>query len=351
MYNFKFNKGEWSELFVFLSVLTDGKIYAADENLVQIKNKFYLILKVIRENHEYIRDSENKLIIIRSDKKEFVVPLKKFALAAPELLKEIQEATGSSFELPFVEPFLDMIEVRNIKANSKRKGDLTVQIHDDYTGFEPIIDFSIKSYLGGTPTLLNASGATVCEFSTSKNVTQVLADKVNSINSTSKIKDRIKLMRENNIELEFVQMIDSTFSHNLEMIDFNMPEILSQLCLCSYFVKGKRIPEVVTHYCETYKQDKDLIEYKVKSLLVSIALGMVPKTKWTGMDEANGGYIIVKSDGEIVCYHIYDRNRLKDYLYNHTKFDSPSSKRTKAGTLEIKNDKGFFRLTCQIRFI
>ncbi|WP_423740652.1 HpaII family restriction endonuclease, partial [Enterococcus cecorum] len=37
----KFNKGEWSELYVFFSALAEGKIYAADENLQKIENTFY----------------------------------------------------------------------------------------------------------------------------------------------------------------------------------------------------------------------------------------------------------------------------------------------------------------------
>ena len=33
----KVNKGEWAELFVFLKALSDGKIYAADENLEKVE--------------------------------------------------------------------------------------------------------------------------------------------------------------------------------------------------------------------------------------------------------------------------------------------------------------------------
>ncbi|GFH42901.1 hypothetical protein Hs30E_14520 [Lactococcus hodotermopsidis] len=131
-----------------------------------------------------------------------------------------------------------------------------------------------------------------------------------------------------------------------------MPELLSLLFLCSYFVKGKKISDVVAYLCKHYDKyaNQELVEYKVKDLLVAIALGMVPKTKWTGMDEANGGYVIVKKDGDIVCYHIYDRNRLKNYLYDNTKFDSPSSSRTGAGVIAVTGGRGVMKLTIQIRF-
>lgn len=143
----KFNKGEWSELYVFFSILANGKIYAADENLSQIEEKFYSVLKVIREHKDYTRDEENKLILIGSDDKSLEIPIQKFIDIAPVLLKKITTAKGSSFAIPEISDLLNEISVTKVKAESSRKGDLTVQIHDDYTGFEPIIDFSIKSYL------------------------------------------------------------------------------------------------------------------------------------------------------------------------------------------------------------
>ena len=348
----KFNKGEWSELYVFFSILADGKIYAADENLNRIEQTFYSVLKVIRENKSYTRDEANKLILIRSDNESLEIPIQKFVDMAPKLLNEIRTARGSSFAIPEISDLLNDIAVTKVKAESSRKGDLTVQIHDDYTGTEPIIDFSIKSYLGGTPTLLNASSATTAEFILSHDIDEKLAEQVNAVTSGSKIKDRIEFLCANGYELEFNRLLDRTFYHNLAMIDYKMPELLSLLFLSSYFVKGKKISDVVAYLCGHYYEfsDQELVEYKVKDLLVAIALGMVPKTKWTGLDEANGGYVIVKKDGDIVCYHIYDRNRLKDYLYQHTKFDSPSSSRTGAGVLNISEGKGAMKLTIQIRF-
>ena len=40
------NKGEWSELYAFLRLLSIGKIYAADENVQKIKDVYYPILKI-----------------------------------------------------------------------------------------------------------------------------------------------------------------------------------------------------------------------------------------------------------------------------------------------------------------
>jgi hypothetical protein len=48
--------------------------------------------------------------------------------------------------------------------------------------------------------------------------------------------------------------------------------------------------------------DPMMYTYKFKKILCSRALGMKPAKPWDGLDEANGGYIIVKTDGEI--WHI-----------------------------------------------
>ena len=44
----KGNKGEWSELYVLLRLLADGKIHGADESLNKLEEVFFPILKIIR---------------------------------------------------------------------------------------------------------------------------------------------------------------------------------------------------------------------------------------------------------------------------------------------------------------
>ena len=39
------NKGEWSELYTFLKLLSQGRIYAANENVEKIADLYYPILK------------------------------------------------------------------------------------------------------------------------------------------------------------------------------------------------------------------------------------------------------------------------------------------------------------------
>ena len=42
------NKGEWSEIYVFLRLLEIGKLYAADADLNKIDDVFYNIINIVR---------------------------------------------------------------------------------------------------------------------------------------------------------------------------------------------------------------------------------------------------------------------------------------------------------------
>ena len=77
----------------------------------------------------------------------------------------------------------------------------------------------------------------------------------------------------------------------------------------------------------------------------------MPATIWTGDFTANGGYIIVKETGDIICYHIYDKNRFENYLFNNTKLDTPSLSRHNCGKIYGNNGNHYIDLPLQLRFI
>ena len=70
---------------------------------------------------------------------------------------------------------------------------------------------------------------------------------------------------------------------------------------------------------------KKFYEYKIKRFLQDCAQGMTPEKPWLGIYDATGGQIIVKEDGDIVCYHIYELNRFREFLFNSTKFEGAST--------------------------
>ena len=91
--------------------------------------------------------------------------------------------------------------------------------------------------------------------------------------------------------------------------------------------------------------------YKIKRFLTDIALGMMPSKVWTGHLDATGGYLVVKENGEVLCYHIYNRNEFEDYLLYNTKFETGSSRRHDFGSIYKYENQYYFKMNLQIRFI
>jgi type II restriction enzyme len=73
---------------------------------------------------------------------------------------------------------------------------------------------------------------------------------------------------------------------------------------------------------------------------------MMPSKVWTDQYDATGGYLIVKGNGDVLCYHIYNRNEFEDYLLNNTKLDTASSSRHGFGEIYKEGNQ----LNLQIRF-
>ena len=93
------------------------------------------------------------------------------------------------------------------------------------------------------------------------------------------------------------------------------------------------------------------VEYLFKRFLGAIALGMFPNKKWDGLMSVSGGYILVKENGEIICFHLFNEGIFRDYLLSNLKLETPSSSRHKYGLIFNQDGKNKISLNLQIRFI
>ena len=78
---------------------------------------------------------------------------------------------------------------------------------------------------------------------------------------------------------------------------------------------------------------------------------MMPSRVWSGQLDTTGGYLVVKDNGEIVCYHIYNRNEFENYLLKNTKLETASSSRHDFGIIYEEDNELRIKLNLQIRFI
>ena len=182
-------------------------------------------------------------------------------------------------------------------------------------------------------------------------------DEINAIDSRSKIRDRIDRIEQCAGTLKFVSTEKRMFGNNLTLVDSCLPQLVAEIVRTFYSTTSSRVSDLVEMIEGINPLKYDLSEnhpfysYKVKHFLTDVALGLMPATAWTGMLDATGGYLVVKEDGEILCYHIYNRNEFEDYLYNNSKLETASSSRHDFGNVYRKNGKLYFKLNLQIRFL
>lgn len=353
------NKGEWSEIYAFLKVIGDKQLTAGNANLEAVEHLVYPIIKILREesggNYEY--EIVGNLVVISDFEEKAKIPISVFAEKAKKLLAKIKVSSGA-FSDNEIEAFLKSIYCTRLKTKSTSKSDIKIVIHDLKLNQPVELGFSIKSQLGGSATLLNAGSTTNFIYSIdnfSASATQIAT--INSIDTRTKLKDRLNAIKSFGGSLVFKEAENKIFENNLILIDSLLPDIISEILLAYYTTNLSSVKELTelisnqnplkfeTQYAHSF------YEYKVKRFLTDIALGMTPAKVWAGEYDATGGYLVIKTTGEILCYHIYNRNQFENYLYANTRLETASSSRHRFGKVEYINRNYIMRLNLQIRFI
>lgn len=353
------NKGEWSEVYALLKVISDKQLFAGDSNLKKIETLIFPIIKVLRDetNGTFEFSYDNDLVIVKNGEKEIRVSVLEFQKQAHFLLTKLKEKTNATFSIPEIENFINSFDSHSLKAKSSVKSDIRIVIHDQRAGTNPELGFSIKSQLGGASTLLNAGKTTNFIFKINNlGLSQNQILEINEIETRSKIKDRIEKITGLGGILEFQKTESSVFGNNLVLIDSALPKIIAESLHLFFTSTFSSVLELTSKISIANPLDYNLetnhpfYSYKIKRFLTDIALGMMPSKVWTGELDATGGYLVVKENGEVMCYHIYNRNEFEDYLFTNTKLETASSTRHEFGKIYEENGQLYFKLNLQIRF-
>jgi type II restriction enzyme len=353
------NKGEWSEVYTLLKVISEKQLFTGDSNLNKIETLIFPIIRVLRDetNGTFEFSYDKDLVIVKNGEKEIRISVLEFQKQAHFLLTKLKEKTNATFSIPEIESFINSFHSHSLKAKSTVKSDIRIVIHDQRTSTNPELGFSIKSQLGGASTLLNAGKTTNFIFKINNlTLTQNQILEINEIETRSKIKDRIGKIAELGGKLEFQKTESSIFGNNLILIDSALPKIIADSLHLFFTSTFSTVLELTAKISITNPLEYNLetnhpfYSYKIKRFLTDIALGMMPSKVWTGELDATGGYLVVKENGEVLCYHIYNRNEFEDYLFKNTKLETASSTRHVFGKVYEENGQLYFKLNLQIRF-
>ncbi len=355
-----YNKGEWSEPYLLLKLIVDQKIYLGKENFEKVEDIFYRIIRILhfeeRKKTEFT--FKDDLVIVKGEEESFTIPIKDFIDISKTTLHRINSVRSKkgTFDIPELIEFLNSIKIHKVKAKSASKNDITIQIEDPKTLITPTLGFSVKSQLGRPATLINASGATNFIYRLTSKIEQTQIDE---INSTRLFSDKFSLFKKYGVDFIFEDVKNEVFKINLQTVDYNFSKVLSDILLMYYRnndASANTIEKFIGRITEKNEFNYNLglnpniYEMIIKRFLVEYALGMRASQIWKRDYQADGGYLIVREDGEIICYHFYFVKNFENYLFQNTKLETPDPKRYKMAQVFEENGIQKITLNLQVRF-
>jgi DNA (cytosine-5)-methyltransferase 1 len=331
------NKGEISESYALLKIIAQKIIHYG--NAQGLANDDRIRVLKINTTHKIITINDISIDVISSDGATHNILIEQFISQKElnEMVDFIRQQAGT-FNNEHIDNAVKTLGLTKRKGSSQEKSDISLDFQDQILNTNQGV--SIKSFLGGSPTLLNASSATNFVFKvTGLNPKHV--DEINQIETRSKIKDRLAKIIELGGQLHFAHCENKTYESNLRKADSQMPEILAA-ALLAFFKKetSNKLSDYQPTNDETHCRLRDFVKYTM--------FGIFPATEWDGELSANGA-IIVKQGGELLFYHTNQDRILKEYFYKHTFFDTPSSTRHRFGSLYKEDSDLCFKLNLQLR--
>ena len=355
----EFNRGEWTEAYVFLRLLGDGRIYGASIDLVKDELTYIDIINIIRDEPDkcliferFIKDEIVYVQSYKNDEKLKVVIAPEFTKKATFLYEKIKNVSSGDrkIKIPEIQKYLEDLNIESPKANLSDKAkekygaktDIIVTTEDSFDHIRTVGGFSIKSHIGSSPTLFNCS-------STSGFVYRIVGcDNAGmyQLNYKDSFRDIISCIKDN-YSLEYIGCRNDIFEQNIRIVDSKMDEILQQAMLIQIGYIDELNSNRISDICNSLsklnpigvKNPNVFYEAKLKTFLFASFAGLTASTEWNGRKKLTGGYIDVDRDGGLLYYRAISDDIFEHYLYKHTYVDRPD--RGVYKTLAVEEAKSY----------
>lgn len=385
------NKGEWAEIYIFLKLVSEGKVYMADEKMQRLASVYMKILRIFREEKpgekiEYYIEDPVKIhknsIDVGPDTS--VDDFKRYMVKTWNLINNSKSGNGLFDE--DIALFLESIHINKLKAPAQSSADffggtedIVMEVEDYRSGIDSIMGFSCKSQFTAEATLFNASGDnTNFRYRITGNINDRVMNEFNniynSVNKTDRITGtvvstnevavarRMKYLKDSGCDLEFVDPVVVTAKRNLiQSGGLEMPRIIGEMLKYYFFKNNGETEYGNVSKAIRYLADMDPIDYgvddlegmyrsKVGHLLYDMFTGMRMASVWSGKQSVTGGYMCAKKDGDVVAYHANVADEFRDFLVNQLAFETASASRHNYMRIEKEKDDYYISLNMQLRF-
>ena len=341
MATWQFNRGEWTEAYVFMRLLGEGRIYGATSDLTKDDSTYIDIINIIREEPDkmliFERFVEANIAYVKASKDGEQITV----VTAPELSEYAQilydniKALSATrvIEVANVQEYLESFGINTPKANLSKeakekygaKTDIIITSEDSLDHSKTTEGFSIKSHIGSPATLFNCSQTSGFTFEV------VGCDKkgMHELNSNDAFLSIMGAIKEH-YTLKYVGCRNEIFEQNIAIVDSRMDEVMSVAVLVHAAYYGTFGADVKTICDEVVKLNPINVRNpqmfypaKFKDFLFDSFAGMTATSIWNGRKRLTGGYIDVSRNGDMLYYRAMSDDIFCNYLFENTYFDRP----------------------------
>lgn len=340
----EFNYGEWTEAYVFLRLLSNGRVYAADRNFEPDENVYIDILNIIRYEKEHILEFQRELESVTASDNGVVFKVLTYSelgdkadylynavknIVSKDRKFSVLEIEDYLTELRFSQPKVPKLP-KDIEAAYGKKTDIIITLQDSADRAVSTTGFSIKSHLGSSSSLFNSAMASNFLYEIIGCDEQEMYE-INGKYISSEI-GMIEYIKNNPaLTLEF-RGISDEFRDNLDFVELKMPEILSCAILTQigYYDRANSnktrdiIEKVAQKNPVGVRRPETWYEAKMKDFLYASFSGLTATEPWDGRRKLSGGYIDVSPSGQMLYYRAVSDDVFNTFLYEHTFMDRPS---------------------------
>lgn len=337
-----FNRGEWTEAYVFLRLLGDGKVFGATTDLVKDESSFISILNIIKDEQDkilrferFLKDEFNRIEAFENECSFKIITAPELSEKAQFLYDKIKVvSSGKTIIIPEIQKYLEDIRFNSPKANLSKsakekygaKTDIIITAEDSTDHAHTVLGFSIKSHIGSPPTLFNSSQTSGFKYE----IENCNEKGMHEINSKDSFVDMISLIKEK-YNLRYVGCRNEAFEQNIGVVDSRMEEILNIAILLQVgYIEGasssdvSAICEAVTKLNPINRKNPEIFySTKFKELLFDSFAGLTASSLWNGRKKLTGGYIDVDKNGDMLFYRAVSDDVFCNYLFKYTYFDRP----------------------------
>lgn len=409
----EYNKGEWAELYVFLCLLGTGVLHAADSGLNRKADSFLDVAKIVRRAPdgdgalEYIVHPDFRTIEVRRegavaadayreragldgtgsqdacscgnfDREERTLSSAFVSMEACEHVARVlfahlasHEKGAKTMHAPAeVCDFAEGIGVANPKAQSVAnrrdafggKADIVIETRDGRNGLTNRMGFSVKSQFASPATLFNASPSAPLLYWVA-HCDDASMDEFNALRDARGNRGWFACCQPffaaHGLRVSFARARNAgSFERNLLFVREGMLEIIAA-CVRERFIRGAASADVADVTALVAEQNPmryppaiaaAIYEKAMKDFLYAAFSGMSATKPWDGVEQVNGGYIVVKPDGDVLCYHANDREEFREYLFRNTAFEYVSAKKYGWSFIEKSDGEYLLPVNFSIRF-